>query len=57
MLLLIKDDVYDSFTEKYGETMVASVMEAALAGNQTFAYTNPYTSGTGLNRQWKLTEQ
>lgn len=47
--LLIRGDVYDSFTEKYGEATVASVMEATLAGDLTFAYTNPYTSSTGLN--------
>ena len=47
--LLIRGDVYDSFTEKYGEATVASVMEATLAGDLMFAYTNPYTSSTGLN--------
>ena len=47
--MLIKKDVYDTFTEKYGEANVASVLEATLAGDLTFAYTNPYTSATGLN--------
>lgn len=47
--MLIKKDVYDSFTEKYGEATVSSVLEATLAGDLTFAYTNPYTSATGLN--------
>ena len=47
--MLIKKDIYDSFTEKYGEATVSSVLEATLAGDLTFAYTNPYTSATGLN--------
>lgn len=47
--LLIKQDVYNDFTSKYGEATVASVLEAANAGDITFAYTNPYTSSTGLN--------
>ena len=47
--LLIKQDVYDTFTSKYGEATVATVLQAANAGDLTFAYTNPYTSSTGLN--------
>ncbi len=47
--LLIKRDVYDSFSSKYGEATVANVLQAANAGELTFAYTNPYTSSTGLN--------
>ena len=47
--LLIKQDVYKDFTGKYGEATVATVLEAANAGDLTFAYTNPYTSSTGLN--------
>lgn len=47
--LLIKQDVYSEFTGKYGEATVATVLSAANAGDLTFAYTNPYTSSTGLN--------
>ena len=47
--LLIKQDVYDSFIEKYKEATVKTVMEATLNGDISFAYTNPYTSSTGLN--------
>ena len=47
--ILIAKDVYDSFTEKYGEATVKNVIEATNAGDLTFAYTNPYTSSTGLN--------
>ncbi len=47
--ILIKKDVYDTFTEKYGEVTVGNVLTAATAGDITFAYTNPYTSSTGLN--------
>ena len=47
--LLIKKDVYDSFISEYGEATVANVLTASINGNLTFAYTNPYTSSTGLN--------
>lgn len=47
--LLIKRDVYDDFSKNYSETTVANVLEAANKGELTFAYTNPYTSSTGLN--------
>ncbi len=47
--ILVKKDVYDSFIEKYGEATLANVLEATLAGDLVFAYTNPYTSSTGLN--------
>ncbi len=47
--MLIKKDVYETFKEKYGEATVSSVLEATLAGDLTFAYSNPYTSATGLN--------
>ena len=47
--ILIKKDAYDSFVEKYGDVTVKNVLEGANAGDITFAYTNPYTSSTGLN--------
>lgn len=47
--ILIKKDVYDTFIEKYGEATLANVLDATLAGDLLFAYTNPYTSSTGLN--------
>lgn len=47
--LLIKQEVYKDFTGKYGEATVATVLQAANNGDLTFAYTNPYTSSTGLN--------
>ena len=47
--LLIKQDVYDEFLEEYGKVTVANVLTASINGNLTFAYTNPYTSSTGLN--------
>ena len=39
--ILIEDAAYDSFIEKYKEASVSNVLEAALAGDLTFAYTNP----------------
>ena len=47
--ILIQNDVYETFVEKYKEPTVANVLEATLAGDLLFAYTNPYTSSTGLN--------
>ena len=47
--ILIKKDVYDKFIETYGEASLSNVLEATLAGDLIFAYTNPYTSSTGLN--------
>ena len=47
--ILIKKDVYDTFIEKYKEATLANVLDATLARDLLFAYTNPYTSSTGLN--------
>lgn len=47
--ILMKKSTYDSFIEKYKELNVGTAMEATLAGDINFAYTNPYTSSTGLN--------
>ena len=47
--VLMEKKTYDSFTEKYGEVTLENVLNASLAGDLTFAYTNPYTSSTGLN--------
>ncbi len=47
--ILIQKDVYDDFTLKYGDATVGNVLKAANAGDLMFAYTNPYTSSTGLN--------
>ncbi len=47
--ILMEKKTYDDFTGKYGDVTVDKVLEASLAGDLTFAYTNPYTSSTGLN--------
>ncbi|MBQ4429802.1 MAG: VWA domain-containing protein, partial [Clostridia bacterium] len=47
--ILINNKVYDDFIAKYGEANMKTVIEATLAGDLNFAYTNPYTSSTGLN--------
>ncbi len=47
--ILISNKVYDDFIAKYGEANMKTVIEATIAGDLTFAYTNPYTSSTGLN--------
>jgi Ca-activated chloride channel family protein len=47
--ILMKKDIYDSVQEKYGEVNIKTVLEAANAKDLVFAYTNPYTSATGLN--------
>lgn len=47
--ILMKRDIYDKFIEKYNELTVDNVLNAAIAGDIVFGYTNPYTSSTGLN--------
>ena len=47
--VLMSKDVYEKYTEKYGEVTVDGVLQAAIAGDLVFAYTNPYTSATGMN--------
>ncbi len=47
--ILMEKNTYADFTAKYGDVTVDKVLEASLAGDLTFAYTNPYTSATGLN--------
>lgn len=47
--VLMEKNTYQEFIGKYGDVTVDKVLEASLAGDLTFAYTNPYTSATGLN--------
>lgn len=47
--VLMEKSVYKTFIEKYQDPTIANVLKAANAGDITFAYTNPYTSSTGLN--------
>lgn len=47
--ILMKQDIYDEFIKKYNELNVGTVLQAAIAGDLVFGYTNPYTSSTGLN--------
>lgn len=47
--MLLSEDAYNTVTGKYKEVTVENVLTAATAGDITFAYTNPYTSSTGLN--------
>ena len=47
--VLIESETYETFIEQYGEATLENILEAAIAGDLTFAYTNPYTSSTGLN--------
>lgn len=47
--ILMKGDVYETFIEKYKDATISNVLKAANAGDVVFAYTNPYTSSTGIN--------
>lgn len=47
--ILLSQDVYDTIINKYKEVNVKNILEANLNGDIVFAYTNPYTSSTGLN--------
>ena len=47
--ILMEKGTYDTFIAKYKTATLDKVIEASLANDLTFAYTNPYTSSTGLN--------
>ena len=47
--ILMEKKTYDQFIEKYKTLTMHNIMEAALAKMFLFAYTNPFTSDTGLN--------
>ncbi len=47
--ILMSKEVYEEYSEKHGDVTVNGVLEAANAGELVFAYTNPYTSATGMN--------
>lgn len=47
--ILMEKSTYNSFIAKYKEVSLSNVLNASLNGDLTFAYTNPYTSSTGLN--------
>lgn len=47
--ILMEKNTHDEFVSSHGEVTLSNVLEAAIAKELTFAYTNPYTSSTGLN--------
>lgn len=47
--VLMEKNTYQSFISKYENATIENVLIAANNGDITFAYTNPYTSSTGLN--------
>ena len=47
--VLIEKSAYKEFLDKYKEPTLKNILEAANKGDLFFAYTNPYTSSTGLN--------
>ena len=47
--VLIEKDAYKAFMDKYKKATLDNILKAANAGDLFFAYTNPYTSSTGLN--------
>ena len=47
--ILMKESTQKAFLAKYKEVTVGNVLDDTLAGDLVFAYTNPYTSSTGLN--------
>ena len=47
--ILMQKETYDNYISKYKKVSVDKVLEASINGDLTFAYTNPYTSSTGLN--------
>ena len=47
--VLMKESTYNEFVQKHKEVTMANILQAAIDGELVFAYTNPYTSSTGLN--------
>ena len=47
--LLMENSVYETYKAAPGEPTMKGILEAAASGEVAFAYTNPYTSATGLN--------
>ena len=47
--ILLSNAAYSKIAEKYGSVNLKSVTTAVAAGELIVGYTNPYTSGTGLN--------
>lgn len=47
--ILMEKNTYDKFIKKYKEVTLKNVLNASIEGDLAFAYTNPYTSSTGLN--------
>lgn len=47
--ILMEKNTYSDFVDRYGEVTLSNVLNASIDGSLTFAYTNPYTSSTGLN--------
>lgn len=47
--VLMDNDIYNDYVTKHGEPTMKGILEAATTGEISFAYTNPYTSATGLN--------
>ncbi len=47
--VLMKESTYNEFVQKHNEVTMANILQAAIDGELVFAYTNPYTSSTGLN--------
>ena len=45
----MKRSTYDEFVKKHGEVTMTNILQGAIDGEIVFAYTNPYTSSTGLN--------
>ena len=48
-VMVLKNDKYKEFVQKYGSMDLKSVVEATEAGEFVMGYTNPFTSSTGLN--------
>lgn len=47
--ILMQKETYNEYIAKYKQVSVDKVLEAAINSDLAFAYTNPYTSSTGLN--------
>ena len=47
--VLLRKDIYDTYSAKYGEVTMEKVVEAVLNGDVVLGHTDPNVSSTGLN--------
>lgn len=47
--ILLEENAYKTVKDKYGDITISNVLKADMAGDISFAHTNPFTSSTEIN--------